>query len=336
MPSTWVAVVDGRSSILFATLAGVSIGLVTGGRTPLAGRAMRDARGCGSSCARVPAVAARHPAHRDRRAGLRDPARVRDPVPARAARSSRSARARCFVLAGGARRRHAVRAGVLDALPFWSTPRRADCVGRCIGWHYPFPVWIAFVVAGLGVARAGILRTARAAVDAGRGRRARGGRATAWMPRPAPTRRPSDVSYSGRGLDRRRRTRAGLLEVIGSGGFALAVIGAVPAAVPDRARLGRAAAARRRRDAAHRLHRAARGLGDRRHGGARRPGRPARLPRPRAVLAADASGRSSAARRGRCSSAAARSSGSSIRDSRVAVTTAGALRPTAASIGWMR
>ena len=34
--ATWVAVVDGRSSILFATLAGVSIGLVTGaaGRSP--------------------------------------------------------------------------------------------------------------------------------------------------------------------------------------------------------------------------------------------------------------------------------------------------------------
>ena len=32
--STWVAVVEGRSSILFATLAGVSIGLFTGGPTP--------------------------------------------------------------------------------------------------------------------------------------------------------------------------------------------------------------------------------------------------------------------------------------------------------------
>lgn len=34
-PGTWIALVDGRSSILFATLAGVSIGLVTGGRVPL-------------------------------------------------------------------------------------------------------------------------------------------------------------------------------------------------------------------------------------------------------------------------------------------------------------
>ena len=58
---------------------------------------------------------------------------------------------------------------------------------------------------------------------------------------------------------------SGLLEVIGSGGFALAVIGLCLLAVPDRAHLGRAAAARRRGDAAHRLHGAARGLGDRRH-----------------------------------------------------------------------
>jgi len=42
--ATWVAVVDGRSSILFATLAGVSIGLVTGGSRPLAPPEMRAAR----------------------------------------------------------------------------------------------------------------------------------------------------------------------------------------------------------------------------------------------------------------------------------------------------
>ena len=36
--------VDGRSSILFATLAGVSIGLVTGGSTPLDGEPMRRRR----------------------------------------------------------------------------------------------------------------------------------------------------------------------------------------------------------------------------------------------------------------------------------------------------
>ena len=43
-PATWIAIVDGRSSILFATLAGVSIGLVTGGATVLEAPALRVAR----------------------------------------------------------------------------------------------------------------------------------------------------------------------------------------------------------------------------------------------------------------------------------------------------
>ena len=45
----------------------------------------------------------------------------------------------------------------LDRLPLWSTVTGYD-FGLLIGWHYPFPVWIAFVLAGLGVARAGIQR----------------------------------------------------------------------------------------------------------------------------------------------------------------------------------
>jgi uncharacterized membrane protein YeiB len=43
-PATWGAVVDGRSSILFATLAGVSIALVSGGRTPATGQELARAR----------------------------------------------------------------------------------------------------------------------------------------------------------------------------------------------------------------------------------------------------------------------------------------------------
>jgi uncharacterized membrane protein YeiB len=43
-PGTWRALVDGRSSILFATLAGVSIALLSGGRTPSTGRELARAR----------------------------------------------------------------------------------------------------------------------------------------------------------------------------------------------------------------------------------------------------------------------------------------------------
>ncbi|WP_265520135.1 heparan-alpha-glucosaminide N-acetyltransferase domain-containing protein [Oerskovia flava] len=43
-PTTWAGVVHGRSSILFATLAGISLALMSGGRRPLGGAEMRDAR----------------------------------------------------------------------------------------------------------------------------------------------------------------------------------------------------------------------------------------------------------------------------------------------------
>ncbi|HAS33607.1 MAG TPA: acyltransferase, partial [Microbacterium sp.] len=43
-PSTWSNIAAGRSSILFATLAGVSLGLMTGGRHPARGAAMGVAR----------------------------------------------------------------------------------------------------------------------------------------------------------------------------------------------------------------------------------------------------------------------------------------------------
>ncbi|MDP9430169.1 MAG: DUF1624 domain-containing protein [Actinomycetota bacterium] len=43
-PATWGAVVEGRSSILFATLAGVSMALLSGGRTPARGRELARAR----------------------------------------------------------------------------------------------------------------------------------------------------------------------------------------------------------------------------------------------------------------------------------------------------
>jgi uncharacterized membrane protein len=43
-PTTWLGVVNGRSSVLFAVLAGVSIALVSGRTTPVAGRALGVAR----------------------------------------------------------------------------------------------------------------------------------------------------------------------------------------------------------------------------------------------------------------------------------------------------
>lgn len=156
-PSTWTAVVDGRSSILFATLAGVSIGLVTGGRSPLTGSTMAVARfklvlralmllvlGILLILTGVPVYVI---------------------LPAYAI---------LFLLALPFTRLRAgtvlwTAAGLavvmpfvqpaLEALPIWDAPFR-DELDAMIGWHYPFTVWIAFVLAGLGVARAGVTRLA--------------------------------------------------------------------------------------------------------------------------------------------------------------------------------
>lgn len=219
-PGTWVAVVSGRSSILFATLAGVSIGLVTGARSPLAGVAMKTARG------RL-AV----------RAGLlwvlgilliATGVPVFVILPAYALMfllalplTSLPARVLLPLAAVLALTMPFVQI-VLDALPFWSSPI-GEPVSLGLGWHYPFTTWIAFVVAGLGVARAGVtrLRVQVWLVLAGAVLAAIGyglGAATGSDPG------AEAASYLG-ALWTVRPHSTGLLEVIGSGGFALAVLG---------------------------------------------------------------------------------------------------------------
>lgn len=218
--ATWVAVVDGRSSILFATLAGVSIGLATGGRTPPEGEQLRKARlrlivrailiwliGIVLVLTGVPVYVI---------------------LPAYAllfflAVPLLTLRARTLLLVA------AVLAVVmpvvqvaLDDLPVWQTTS-GDALSRAIGWHYPFTTWIVFLLAGLGVARAGILR---ASVQL---RMLGAGAALALIGYGA------DAATAGADADPASFAEAlwtaephstGLLEVIGSGGFALAVIAA--------------------------------------------------------------------------------------------------------------
>jgi uncharacterized membrane protein YeiB len=218
--TTWIAVVDGRSSILFATLAGVSIGLATGGRTPPAGERLRKARlrlvvravliwliGIFLVLTGVP---------------------VHVILPAYAllfflAVPLLTLRARTLLLVA------AVLAVVmpvvqvaLDDLPLWQT-MPGVALFRAIGWHYPFTTWIVFLLAGLGVARAGILRTSVQLWMLG------AGAALALIGYGA------DAAIAGHDEDPASFAEAlwtaephstGLLEVIGSGGFALAVIAA--------------------------------------------------------------------------------------------------------------
>ena len=112
---------------------------------------------------------------------------------------------------------------VLDALPLWNTFLGSGAA-LVLGWHYPFTTWIAFVVAGLGIARAGVTRLP----------------VQLWMVVAGAV-----LAIVGYGLDAStgaddeaeattflgalwtaRPHSTGLLEVVGTGGFAIAVIGA--------------------------------------------------------------------------------------------------------------
>lgn len=213
--STWGAVSSGRSSILFATLAGVSLGLVTGGPEPASGRRLAVARG------RI-AV----------RAGIlwllgillvATGVPVYVILPAYAILFALSLpflalRARVlFAVAGAAALVMPWVQHAIDAAPLWRTPAGSD-LSLLLGLQYPFPVWIAFVLAGIGVARCDVRR-----------------RAVQWRLVAA----GAALAVVGYGLDAVTGafgTRgdvwtaaphsSGVLEVVGSGGFALAVIGA--------------------------------------------------------------------------------------------------------------
>ncbi|WP_461473956.1 heparan-alpha-glucosaminide N-acetyltransferase domain-containing protein [Microbacterium sp. HJ5] len=220
--STWVAVVEGRSSILFATLAGVSIGLATGGAAPPArGDALTTARlrlvvravllwviGALLILTGVP-VYVILPAY----ALLFLLAVPLIPLDARTLLPLAAALAVVMPVLQVA----------LDDLPVWGSAS-GEALSRVVGWHYPFPTWIAFLVAGLGVARAGILRT-RVQVwmlVAGSALAALGYGADAAS---GAVRDAERSSYLG-ALWTARPHSSGLLEVVGSGGFALAVIAA--------------------------------------------------------------------------------------------------------------
>ena len=229
-PSTWGGIVDGRSSILFATLAGVSLGLATGGRAPRTGPTLRVARlrlavragalwvlGVALILTGVP-VYVILPAYAILFLLAIPFLRLRAPV--LLAVAAASAVSLPFLQP------------LLDSAPAWSTPA-GESVSLLLGWHYPFTVWAAFVLAGLGVARAGIgrLSVQLAMLVAGVVLAAVGyGTAVALaVPEPAPAIVPALVPTPGEEYAAAVWTAAphssGVLEVIGSGGFALAVIG---------------------------------------------------------------------------------------------------------------
>lgn len=149
-PETWLDIVNGRSSILFAVLAGVSIALTTGGRTPVTGERLRVARG------RLLV-----------RAGLiwalgilliltGVPVYVILPAYAvlflLAVPLLRLGASSLFALSAALLAIMPLVQAALGLMPFWDTAE-GESIALVIGWAYPFPLWIGFLVLGLALGR---------------------------------------------------------------------------------------------------------------------------------------------------------------------------------------
>lgn len=217
-PATWLDVVNGRSSILFATLAGVSIALVTGGREPVQGAtrlrasariALRGAALWGVGMLLIalgvpvyvilPAYAILFPLSLPF-LGLRPRT--------------------LFTIAAAIALIVPWPLAALNALPLWRTGP-GEALSAALGWAYPFPLWLAFLLAGLAVGRCDLRSVPVAAGLLGAGTTlALVGYGIAAL---APASGPAGVWTSAWSA---RAHSGGVLEAVGSGGFALAVIGA--------------------------------------------------------------------------------------------------------------
>lgn len=217
-PATWVTVVNGRSSILFAVLAGVSIALVTGGTRPLPpGRRPRAAARLALRGALLWAIGMLL---------VLTGVPVYVILPAYAllfllALPFLGMRARnLFLWAGALALVMPWLQPLLDAAPIWSG-RGGEELAALVGWNYPFTTWIAFLLAGMGIGRLDLRALAEQGVVAMSGAAlALAGYGAALLTERVAAAHP----YLAAVLTAEDHS-SGLWEVIGSGGFAIAAIG---------------------------------------------------------------------------------------------------------------
>lgn len=221
VPSTWIDLVNGRSSILFATLAGVSIALMTAapgtsGTRPASGRRLTTAR------RRLAVRAAIIWAIGMLLSALGVPVYVilqaygilfllALPLVRLSARS-------LWLMAGIVALGMPWVLPLLDRLLVDAGQLGGDLV-LLSGWHYPFALWMAFVLAGMAAARSDLrsARTAVVLVAAGVAAAVTAAAASVALSFPA-------GSYLGRVFADGAHS-GGVLEAVGSGGFAIAVVG---------------------------------------------------------------------------------------------------------------
>ncbi|MBB1243186.1 DUF1624 domain-containing protein [Streptomyces durbertensis] len=150
-PSTWADLVNGRSSILFATLAGVSVALLSGGSRRYDGETLRDAR------TRILIRAVLLLALGSLLTALESIAVILEVYAVLLAVSVlflRWSPRRLFIGAAIMGVTGAAAAYLLNgALAIWKMNPSDGVVGLTLGGVYPALVWIAFVLLGMGVGR---------------------------------------------------------------------------------------------------------------------------------------------------------------------------------------
>ena len=149
-PASWLALVEGRSSILFALLAGVSIALTTGGSEPVrglrAGLARRRllVRAAALWVLGILLIVTGVPVY------VILPTYALLFVIATALVTLRAPA--LFAVAGALLVTMPFVQAALGLLPLWQTDG-GTLLGYLIGWAYPFPLWAGYLAAGLAIGR---------------------------------------------------------------------------------------------------------------------------------------------------------------------------------------
>jgi uncharacterized protein len=227
-PETWLGVVDGRSSILFATVAGVSIALMTGGSTPVRGEELMRARLRILIRAVVIFALGGLLIMLDTRVGI-----ILEFYAVMFALSLpflRHSARRLFELAA----LFAVLAPLVNLLlvdELSSTPRVSAIVQFVVTGQYPVLIWLAFLFTGLGIGRLDLRSSLirRRLVVVGASLAVAGYGLGVLLARTLWRLEGAEVVFTV------EPHSGSVFEVIGSGGFAMAVIGLCLIAA-DRAR----------------------------------------------------------------------------------------------------